>query len=208
MKCSQCKAETPEDAVFCPQCGRPVGAIATDMNAKQRFAAALSGGDDDEPEEILWQGRYSKRAMVGTWATAAVFSIALLILAAVMKLSGTGWLVVLGLILLAWLGSGATLFYRQMSIHYFLTNQRFLHEQGLLWREIDRIEAIDIDDVTFRQGPVERAMGVGSVVITSSDKTTPEFELIGIEDVRNVAAMIDEVRRQERRKRGLHVEAV
>ena len=69
-------------------------------------------------------------------------------------------------------------------------------------------ETIDIDDVTVQQGPVQRMLGIGTVKMTSSDRTTPEFVLVGIEDVRKVAAMIDEARRNERRKRGLHIEAV
>jgi hypothetical protein len=49
---------------------------------------------------------------------------------------------------------------------------------------------------------------VGTISIRSSDQTHPQIELLGIEKVREVAAMIDEARRQERRKRGLYVEAV
>jgi hypothetical protein len=77
-----------------------------------------------------------------------------------------------------------------------------------LWRETDRIEAIDIDDVSFSQGPVERMLGVGSIRILSSDQSHPTMDLPGIENVRAVASLIDEVRRQERRKRGLYVESV
>ena len=35
-----------------------------------------------------------------------------------------------------------------------------------------------------------------------------EIELPGIDNVRNVASLIDETRRQERRRRGLHVESI
>jgi hypothetical protein len=62
--------------------------------------------------------------------------------------------------------------------------------------------------VTVQQGPVERMLGVGSVRIVSSDQSTPEFHLIGIEDVRTVAGLIDDARRKERRKRGVHIESI
>ena len=210
MKCRQCNAEAVPEAVFCHQCGRPVGDLAGDLNAKQRFAAALSqgGADDDDPEEVLWQGRYSPRAMLGSWAAAGVLTLAVLIGGAVVGMSGTAWSIAIGLVLLGWLALVGLLFYRQLSIHYFLTTQRLLHEHGLLWREMDRIEAIDIDDVSYMQGPVQRMFGIGRIRITSSDATTPEFDILGIDDVRNVAAMIDEVRRQERRRRGIHIESV
>jgi membrane protein YdbS with pleckstrin-like domain len=83
-----------------------------------------------------------------------------------------------------------------------------MHERGLLWRRQDRIETIDIDDVAVEQGPIARMLGVGTVRLTSSDRSTPEFLLAGIEDVRNVATMIDNARRTERRKRGLHIESI
>ena len=139
---------------------------------------------------------------------AGVFTLALLALAVAAGFSGKAWLVTTGALAATWLGLLILLLYRQVSVHYYLTNQRILHERGLLWREIDRIEAIDVDDVSFTQGPVERLLGIGTVRIRSSDVSTPTFEIAGIEDVRNLATMIDEVRRAERRRRGLHIESV
>jgi membrane protein YdbS with pleckstrin-like domain len=186
-----------------------LGDLSRDLSAKQRFAAALAGdrGDDDN-ERVLWEGKYSPRAMVGTWITAGVGTLGVLVAGLAMGWSGRTWLWAMLAIVAAWVLLGVWLLYRQLSVRYFLTSQRLLHERGLLWREIDRIEAIDIDDVVFHQGPVERLLGVGTVRIRSSDLTTPEFEVVGIDDVRNVAAMLDEVRRQERRKRGVHIESV
>jgi len=51
-------------------------------------------------------------------------------------------------------------------------------------------------------------LGIGTVRVASSDQTTPQFNIVGIEDVKKVATLIDEARRQERRKRGLYVESV
>lgn len=209
MTCNQCGVALPDDAAFCHKCGAPVGKPAGAPTGKQRLAAALAGGhDDDDPEQVVWQGRYSPRAMFGTWLTAGVLTIALVVLGFVAKFSSIAWLGVAGLLAVVWIGLLLALLYKQISVHYYLTDQRLLHERGLLWREIDRIEAIDIDDVTFRQGPVERMLGVGTVHITSSDATTPKFAIVGIENVRQVATTIDEIRRKERRRRGLHIESV
>ena len=67
---------------------------------------------------------------------------------------------------------------------------------------------IDIDDVTFEQGLVQRMVNVGTIKISSSDRTHPELTLRGIEGVQEVADTIDDVRRKERRRRGLHIEAI
>jgi len=77
-----------------------------------------------------------------------------------------------------------------------------------LVRTTDRIEVIDIDDVTYRQGIVERALGVGTILLESSDRTHPTLILSGIDDVQRVAGLIDDVRRKERRRRGIHIEQI
>ena len=146
--------------------------------------------------------------MIGWWIAAAIFSLVLLVVAIAMKFSSTGWAIALAVIFLLWFGLAVRLFYRQLSEHYYLSTQRFVHEKGLLWRESDRIEVIDIDDVSFQQGPIGRILGVGTIHICSSDQTHPQMEMQGIEKVREVASMIDEVRRKERHRRGLHIESV
>jgi membrane protein YdbS with pleckstrin-like domain len=219
MKCPYCGADAVDGAAFCHACGVSLAAVAAeppmpddDVDAtagKQRFAAAIAprGGDGDR-EEVLWEGRFSKLAMIGAWVAAAAFTLLALIVGFIAKFQSQGWWITLGTIAAVWIFLILRLLYMQYTVHYTLTNQRFVHERGLLWRQVDRIETIDIDDVTFQQGPVQRMLGVGTVQLHSSDQTTPEFQLIGIENVRDVAAKIDEARRKERRKRGVHIEAV
>ena len=107
-----------------------------------------------------------------------------------------------------WGGFAVQLGYRKLTVSYKLTTQRFIHESGLLKRVTDRIEVIDIDDVSLEQRVVERIMGVGSIKITSSDRSHPELHMHGIENVKEVALLIDDTRRAERRRRGLHIESI
>ena len=174
---------------------------------RDELAARQSGvSDDDEAEEELWSGGYSSKAMFGTWVLLAIVSVGLLILAVMVE--WLGLLVALGVVLLIWIIGGLVYAYRSLSVHYQLTNQRFVHQNGLLSRRTDRIEVIDIDDVTCTQGPIERLFGVGTVILTGSDRTHPTLSMIGIAGVRDVAALIDDTRRKERRRRSLHIEAV
>ena len=46
------------------------------------------------------------------------------------------------------------------------------------------------------------------IIIRSSDSSHPELVMSGIGDVRKVADLIDDARRAERRKRGLHIESI
>ncbi len=162
----------------------------------------------DEPERPLWSGNYAVKNMAGWYLLAGILSIALVIVAFLAGASETAWLVSLLMILLMWMGLVGTAYYRKFSDQYVLTTQRLKHRQGIFFRRSNRIELIDIDDVMFEQGPIQIALDVGNILVTSSDASHPQLNLAGIPDVRTVADLIDDARREERRKRGLHIEAI
>jgi len=113
----------------------------------------------------------------------------------------------LGAIALWWVLAIGTYFYRRMSIFYELTSQRFIHTSGIFVRTTDRIDVIDIDDVAYTQGLIQRMLGVGTIALVSKDRSHPKLSLRGIDQVSKVAGMIDDVRRKERKKRSLHIDA-
>jgi membrane protein YdbS with pleckstrin-like domain len=218
MKCQHCGAAVAENAAFCQACGKPLAAVAAKGGdgapgpapGKKAFAAATTRrrNADDDAEAVLWEGSFSKLAMIGAWVTAAAVTLGAIVIGFAAGLSTKGWGYTLLGVAAVWVFLLLRLIYLQLSVHYKLTSQRFIHERGLLWRQQDRIETIDVDDVSVQQGPVQRMLGVGTVKLTSSDRSTPEFVLVGIEEVRKVATLIDEARRNERRKRGIHIEQV
>jgi hypothetical protein len=75
-------------------------------------------------------------------------------------------------------------------------------------RQNNRVEVIDIDDVSFKQGIIETMFNVGNIHIRSSDTSHPNLVLRGISDVKRVSDLIDNARRNERTKRGLYVESI
>jgi uncharacterized membrane protein YdbT with pleckstrin-like domain len=103
---------------------------------------------------------------------------------------------------------GLFLVYQRLSLRYRLTTYRFFHERGLLARQSDRIEVIDIDDVTVQQSFIQRIVGIGTVVIRSSDQTNPTLRLPAIDNVKAVADLIDATCRAERQRRAIHIESV
>ena len=189
----------------------PVPETAGPASATDRFRETVKSrqGDDDEAEPDIWQGGYSTRAMLGNWLLAGVVTVALLV---VVLVAGPGngslWLAWLAISALLWGWFAILLAYRKLTVKYQLTTQRFIHEAGLLKRVTDRIEVIDIDDVTFEQRILERMVGVGTIKLVSSDRTHPVLLMRGIENVKQVASQIDDLRRKERRRRGLHIEAI
>jgi hypothetical protein len=226
MKCPTCLAAVPDDAAFCPQCGARMAGAATNRanptvtaagvgdasgaatSPKAIAASAMRRAGQTPPEEEIWTGGYSPKAMFGAWITAAFATVAGLIAVLMWKNDTLGWLI-LGIgVVLVWGGLLLNLAVQRLSVKYRLTNQRLFHEKGILRRVTDRIEVIDIDDVTVVQGIVERMLNVGTIRVTSSDHSNPELPMPGIDDVKVVADMIDKARRAERERRGLYIESV
>lgn len=226
MKCPKCGAEGAAGAEFCHKCGAPLktagsgaGRPATEAgSAKQRDPQSGGGespvrglrrGGKDEPEEVLWEGNYSAKAMISTWIIAGVVSVVLAV-AAILWSSSLGnwqWLPWAAIVVL-WVLLFLRLWLVRLGVHYKLTTQRFIHEKGILRRSTNRIEVIDIDDVSFEQGIIDRMLEVGRIQIISSDRSSPDLWLEGVDQVKEVANLIDGARRKERARRGLYVENV
>lgn len=223
MRCPACGVEVVEQAVYCHKCGERVLPAGDEPSGDFRTAngsapepgdvfnraAAACRDSANQPEEELWRGGFSSKAMIGAWVTSGLVSLALLV-GGVLWAPRTAvwWLVLLVLMILPWLYYFSVLCYRRMSVHYLLTTQRFIHESGILRRINDRVEVLDMDDITFEQGLLERLVGVGTIRIMSTDRSHPDFVLLGIEDVQKVASQFDNTRIAERRRRGLHVEQI
>lgn len=173
----------------------------------RQIAPRLSPNVDPAGETFLWSGTFSPKAMMVTWAGLVIASLVAPAALAVSPVSGQGpaWTVVIGAVACGWLWAIGLALYRRFSIAYELTSQRLKHRTGILFRENHRIELIFVDDVTFSQGPVETLLGVGTIRILSTDTSHQTFEMPGIDKVKDVANLIDDARREERRRRGLHM---
>ncbi len=175
---------------------------------QESMAPATRRIPTDDTEVELWVGNYSGKEMVTNWLYLTVLSIATLVVVGIFFLNQPmAWVGTIGVLALLWAWQGLVLLYRKWSVAYRLTNQRFVHRRGLLAIRTDRIETIDIDDVAFTQGIIERMMGVGTIRLTSTDRSDPELILRGIDKVQEVASLMDGARRKERVRRGLHIEA-
>ncbi|MCE9546244.1 MAG: PH domain-containing protein [Planctomycetia bacterium] len=181
------------------------GAAPTATGGQSRFGASGAGTAEDQ-ERDQWQGTFSPRAMIPHAVAAAVLTLIVLIGAAFMKLSGAVWMWLLLAMVVGWIALAIRLWLRRMGVFYRLTTQRLFYEVGLLNRRINRIDVIDINDVTVDEGFIERMLGVGTVRIKSTDDSEPVLSLTGIENVRHVADLIDQNRRRERMRRGLHID--
>jgi membrane protein YdbS with pleckstrin-like domain len=226
MKCDECGGSVADTATFCSHCGARLeagddkarqDADASEPNAGRgsaKIARGSAGGKRGNSrgaqpaEQELWSGTYSPKAMIGPAIGCVVVSVlSMIAVAAFSNTPGSRWALVIGLAVL-WTALGLTLLYRRITVRYRLTTYRLFHDTGLLSRTGNRIEVIDVDDVTVHQRIIERMFGVGTINIASSDRTDPNLRLPGIENVRDVADLIDGTRRAERHRRGLHIESI
>lgn len=225
MKCRACDAELAENALFCHRCGQKIEVEGPSDRSNVTSAAALGSGSatgelhstgslqerlvrqssPDDPEEQLWEGRYSGKDMIGTWILAVLITAGFVI-AGVYFWDKTLWLVILAVLVLLFGYVLLVYLRRWLGVRYRLTTQRFFHEHGIFRHVTDRIEVIDMDDVTTVQTLLQRIGNVGRIAIASSDSTHPKLILDGIDNVHRVAQMIDDARRRERMRRGLHIE--
>jgi membrane protein YdbS with pleckstrin-like domain len=228
MNCPKCSIEVLSDAQFCHHCGASLespgkdddaaraederddvpssGRSATIARKLKRSDFSRAADDDDDVEVELWEGTYSPKAMLTAWIGAALLTLVALVTTA--AAGPAAWLWVLALVVVAWMLLGLRLLYMRLNYQYRLTSQRFIHKTGILRRVTNRVEVIDIDDVEYSQGLVDRFVGVGTLRIDSSDRSHEQLVVAGIENVKQVATLIYGARRRERVKRGLHIEAV
>jgi len=210
--CHECgqRIEAAEDQAFGPDDGVDVAlARSEDADPKERLQAAAGAGHapPDEPEKELSRGGYSTKAMIGAWVFSGLVTVGLIVLVILVWHPYVAWGALAAVVLL-WLYQVAIMFYRKANVRYKLTTLRFIHESGILRRVTDRIETIDMTDITFEQGLLERFVGVGTIHITSSDRSHPQLAMPGIENVKRISGMIDEIRCTERRRRGLRIDQI
>lgn len=220
MRCPACGMRVLDDAAYCHQCGAsleldaPVEGEGEGEGAaaaiRQRIAGRAASTDlpEDDVEKELWQGTFSWKGMIGEMATSLLLTLGAAVFAIFFSPNQQTSLGIGGAVLLVWIGLALLLFYRKISIRYHVTSQRLVHKMGFFFRITDRIEMIDVDDVRLTEGLVERMFGTGTIYLRSSDRSHPELRLRGIDNAREVARLIDNARRKERIRRGLHIESV
>jgi len=70
--------------------------------------------------------------------------------------------------------------YRTIATKYRLTSQRFIVRRGLIARRVEELELYRIKDVSMQQGMIQRLLNYGSVLILSTDDSSPRILLEGI----------------------------
>lgn len=84
---------------------------------------------------------------------------------------------------------------------YKLTEEKLLINSGLLTINFEEIRLYRILDISMRQTLLQRIFNIGTIKITSSDKTLPTLELKNIKNPEVVKEMLSEKIENERVKK-------
>ena len=213
MRCRACGQVVDHRDEYCQRCGcrlpdRGDDGVGSDSDGRSAGVRRLQRGSNAADEEVeLWTGRFSWKGLFKEILMAVLVTVGLVWFA---LQSGDNQLTVMILPLVAtiWVLLAVWLAYRKLDVRYTLTNQKLIHEEGILIRRTSRIETIDIDDLSFEQGILERLVDVGRIRIYASDASNRSLTLLGINQPRRVYELMERSRRDERLRYGLHVEAI
>jgi hypothetical protein len=202
INCPECGKQVSSQAASCPHCGFGLVSAAAAPGAGRLVppAAAVSAA-----EQTLWEANPSLRLLLGEAVSVASVVLLVLLLAAfaIPALGEVGrntwfdpakaWLVlaiVLGAyVLLRGIRMGLRAA-RLRATRYRLTNQRLVVETGLVSRTLSEVDLRSVDDLVFRQGLVERMLGIGTVGVVSSDRNLPRLQLVGVKDPKGTRELI------------------
>jgi membrane protein YdbS with pleckstrin-like domain len=70
------------------------------------------------------------------------------------------------------------------SVRYRISNYRIDFERGIFGKKIDTLELWHVEDIRFDQSFLDRLLGVGNLMVVSSDETTPQLRMVGLPNPR------------------------
>src|SRR5215212_11267253 len=122
MICNNCGANAPENAAFCAQCGAQLGRAAAASGSRpakaSRVQPAAGRTAADVPEEELWTGAYSPKAMTGWYIVAIVLGVVGMVVAS--NADPNAWTVVAIGLLVVFGCLALYSVYKRMSEHFRL----------------------------------------------------------------------------------------
>ena len=96
---------------------------------------------------------------------------------------------------------------RLRMIYYEVTSVRIEHSRGILDRKVDNLDMFHITDLKLRRSALDCILGIGTVVLTTTDKSDPEFVFEKVRDPRRLYDVIKKASLEaDRRGAVVHLE--
>lgn len=88
---------------------------------------------------------------------------------------------------------------------YYLSEDRLFVQTGLFSMRMEETLLYRVTDISARVGLFQRIFGVGTIIVHSSDKTTPHIDLVNVKEPLVVKEMIHKHVEQMKLSRGIRV---
>lgn len=156
--------------------GFQIRAVSTDSGSPLSSPASPSAAAPAGPEQDIWRGGPSQWLNIG-WFVSCIL---------VLPIPWALW---------KYLELRATAFR--------LTSQRIKLESGVLSKRFDQIELYRVKDTVLTRSIVQRALGLGTIRMITSDPSQPEVVFPSIEDSERVQELVRQNVERMRRLRGV-----
>ncbi len=111
-------------------------------------------------------------------------------------------------IFLALLSGGILFIYywlKSITRKYKMTSQRVIITEGIFSKTTKNVELYRLDDFAVNYPITMRILGFGILIIRSSDRETPNLNIVGIKELDKIAEKLRECSLSERERRGIKV---
>ena len=200
------RTASPSDRGSDDGSGQGVTEAAAIHDATPRGTLPTRTAPDGGTEADLWAGRTNWKYFAGRLALWMVANIAVGI--AIAKISShVEWLTsaratlaIAGLVFASGLIVGGGILLRILGARYRLTDERLFIHRGILSQTADQLELIRVDDVRTHKTFLGRLLGIGTVIILTTDATDREVRIEGRRAPDTLAENVRSCMRKLRRK--------
>jgi len=166
--------------------------------------ASPQGGQN----QILYQGIASHAANIGAYIKWVLISIVGGAAAfGLLKIQALSEIKLLWLLTLVGIPGLLYSYLRHINEKYKLTMQRVETERGIIARDVDSLELWRVLDVDYKQGVMERILGIATITLTGTDQSDPVMKLRGLPNHRQLFERLRDAV-QAARQRGRPMELV